>query len=563
MDQHAPETNGTPAGGRNVEDAVPAVRVIGPGRAGLSLARALEAVGWDVEHPLGRHDPVADAAEGVDLLVVATPDNAVEAVAALVRPVPTTVVAHLAGSLGLDVLAPHPRRAAIHPLVPLPDPATGAARLASGAWFAVAGDELAEKVVAALGGRAVTVAGAHRVLHHAAAVIAANHLVVLMAQVERIAGVTGVPLEAYIGLARAALDDVAEVGPAAALTGPVARGDMATVRRHLAALDPCERPPYAALAAAASRVAAGRRPQAVDRPLALLERGRDLRAVLDQVRAAGLTVGFVPTMGALHEGHLSLIRRSAAECDVTMVSVFVNPLQFGPGEDLATYPRDLEGDRRLAAAAGADVVFAPTVAEMYPEPTSTTVAVDGPLDVLEGASRPGHFAGVATVVAKLFSLAGPCRAYFGEKDWQQLVVVRRLALDLSFPVQVVGCPTVRDADGLACSSRNARLGAEERQAATVLHRALAGAASLVEAGERDPDVVRRRMAEVVASEPLVRLDYGEVVRAADLAPIDRLEGDLRLLVAARVGATRLIDNVGVAAPAVRSRPPLAAAERTG
>ncbi|HEX2274192.1 MAG TPA: pantoate--beta-alanine ligase [Acidimicrobiales bacterium] len=529
---------------------MPAVRVIGPGRAGLSLARALEGVGWDVERPLGRHDELAGAAEGVDLLVIAVPDRAVEAVAAAVRPVPTTVVAHLAGALGLDVLEPHRRRAAIHPLVPLPDPVTGAARLASGAWFAVAGDGLAGAVVEALGGRAVTVPDPHRVLHHAAAVIAANHLVALMGQVDRIAAVTGVPTEAYLGLSRAALADVEAVGPAAALTGPVARGDAATVRRHLAALDPSERPAYAALAAAAGRLVTehgerGRR----FLPLARLERGSDLRAVLDHARAVGLTVGLVPTMGALHEGHVSLIRRSAAECDVTAVSVFVNPLQFGPGEDLATYPRDLDGDLRLAAGAGADVVFAPTVAEMYPEPTTTTVAVDGPVDLLEGASRPGHFAGVATVVTKLFNLAGPCRAYFGEKDWQQLVVVRRLVGDLNFPVDVVGCPTVREPDGLACSSRNVRLSAEERRAATVLHRALADAAALVEAGERDPDVVRRRLAEVVATEPLARLDYAEVARAADLVPVDPLEGELRLLVAARVGATRLIDNLGVTAPA--------------
>ncbi|HEV3402226.1 MAG TPA: pantoate--beta-alanine ligase, partial [Acidimicrobiales bacterium] len=278
----------------------------------------------------------------------------------------------------------------------------------------------------------------------------------------------------------------------------------------------------------------------------------DLRAALDHARSAGLTVGLVPTMGALHQGHLSLIRRSAAECDLTVVTVFVNPLQFGPNEDLATYPRDLGADLRAAAAAGADVVFAPTVAEMYPEPTVTTVHVDGLVDVLEGASRPGHFAGVATVVAKLLNLAGPCRAYFGEKDWQQLVVVRRLVRDLDFPVEVVGCQTVRDRDGLACSSRNVRLSPDERRAATVLSRALADAAALVEARERDPDTIRRRLTEVVASEPLVRLDYAEVVRAADLAPLERLEGDVRLLVAARVGATRLIDNVGVTVPLERA-----------
>jgi pantoate--beta-alanine ligase len=530
-----------------VEDAVPAVRVIGPGRAGLALAQALEGVGWHVEPPLYRGDPV-DAAEGVDLLVVATPDGAVAEVAAAVRPVPTTVVAHLAGSLGLDVLQPHARRAAIHPLVPLPDAATGAARLASGAWFAVAGDRLAGDVVAALGGRAVGVADRHRALHHAAAVIAANHLVALLGQVERIAAVTGVPLDAYLGLAEAALADVAAVGPAAALTGPVARGDTATVRRHLAVLDPSERPAYAALAAAAHRLVTEhgeRRASSYDRPAARLDRGNDLRAVLDHARSAGLNVGLVPTMGALHEGHLALIRRSAAECDLTVVTVFVNPLQFGPNEDLATYPRDLEGDLRAAATAGADLVFAPAVAEMYPEPTVTTVHVDGPVEVLEGASRPGHFAGVTTVVAKLFNLAGPCRAYFGEKDWQQLVVVRRLVDDLDFPVEVVGCQTVRDPDGLACSSRNARLSPDERRAATVLHRALAEAVALVDAGERDPDAVRSRLVDVIASEPLVRLDYAEVRRAGDLAPVARLEGDIRLLVAAWAGTTRLIDNAAL------------------
>ena len=255
----------------------------------------------------------------------------------------------------------------------------------------------------------------------------------------------------------------------------------------------------------------------------VLDRGDQLRKELDAARAAGRTVGLVPTMGALHEGHASLIRRSAAECDVTAVTVFVNPLQFGPSEDFASYPRDLSRDVDVAAAAGAGLLFAPPVDDMYGEPPTVTVTVAGE-DVLEGASRPGHFDGVATVVAKLFNLAGPCRAYFGEKDWQQLRVVRRLVADLSFPVDVVACPTVREADGLALSSRNARLSVAERRAATVLHRALTTAA-----GAGDP---RRAMAEVVATEPLAILDYAEVV------------GD-RLLIAARIGGVRLIDNLEV------------------
>ena len=248
----------------------------------------------------------------------------------------------------------------------------------------------------------------------------------------------------------------------------------------------------------------------------VLDRGDQLRKELEAARTAGRTVGLVPTMGALHAGHASLIRRSAADCDVTAVTVFVNPLQFGPGEDLATYPRDLAGDVEVAAGAGAGLLFAPPVEEMYPDRPTVTVHVAGE-DVLEGASRPGHFDGVATVVAKLFNLAGPCRAYFGEKDWQQLRVVRRLVDDLSFPVEVVGCPTVREADGLALSSRNVRLSAEERRAATVLYRALTAHPG-------------RRMADVVAEEPLATLDYAEVLPD-------------RLVIAARLGDVRLIDNL--------------------
>ncbi|MGI9032153.1 MAG: pantoate--beta-alanine ligase [Acidimicrobiales bacterium] len=287
------------------------------------------------------------------------------------------------------------------------------------------------------------------------------------------------------------------------------------------------------------------------RPLDLIA---DLRSVLDEARAGGVTVGLVPTMGALHEGHLSLVHRSVAERDVTAVTVFVNPLQFGSADDLATYPRTLEADVAAAHGAGADLVFAPPVAEMYPagrrlawperSGSATTVTVDGLDGVFEGASRPGHLAGVATVVAKLFNIAGPCRAYFGEKDWQQLLVVRRLARDLSFPVEVVGCPTVREPDGLACSSRNVRLSADERRSARALHQALVSAAARVEAGERQADVVRAHLARALAEAPGVRPDYTDVVRADDLGPLERLAGPVRLLVAAHVGATRLIDNLG-------------------
>ena len=230
------------------------VRVVGAGRAGGALGLALERVGWTVEPALGRGDDLAGAAHGVDLLVLAVPDRAIAEVAAAVDPDPDTVVVHLAGSLGLDVLAGHPRPAALHPLVALPDPETGAARLADGAWFAVAGDPLVERVVADLGGHAFTVADEDRTRYHAAAVIASNHLVALLGQVERVAP-PGVPLEAFLALVRGTVDNVDALGPAAALTGPVARGDWATVERHLAALPEDERPAYEAMVAQARRLA--------------------------------------------------------------------------------------------------------------------------------------------------------------------------------------------------------------------------------------------------------------------------------------------------------------------
>ncbi len=237
-----------------------------------------------------------------------------------------------------------------------------------------------------------------------------------------------------------------------------------------------------------------------------------------------------------------------ADADLVVASIFVNPLQFGAGEDLAAYPRDLARDTELSEAAGVDLLFTPTVEEMYPRPLLTTVTVDEITDRFEGAARPTHFAGVATVVAKLLSIVGPCRAYFGEKDWQQLCVVRRMVDDLSLPVDVVGCATVREDDGLARSSRNVYLGPDERAAAPVLRRALLAGAAAIEAGERDPSVVEARMAELVATESLVELDYAAAVDAATLAALAPLAGDVRLLIAARVGKPRLLDNLGVTVP---------------
>ncbi|MBA2437036.1 MAG: pantoate--beta-alanine ligase [Acidimicrobiia bacterium] len=280
----------------------------------------------------------------------------------------------------------------------------------------------------------------------------------------------------------------------------------------------------------------------------VIERVAELAGALDAERAAGHGVGLVPTMGALHAGHASLIERAARECDVVCATVFVNPLQFGPGEDYDAYPRHLDADVAAAEKAGATLVFAPGPADMFPAERRTWVHVGGLGDVLEGASRPGHLDGVATVVAKLFALAGRCRAYFGDKDYQQLVVVRRLVADLSFPVDVVACPTVRDVDGVALSSRNRFLGADERAAAPVLFRALRAGAASVLAGELDPAEVASLVVAIVEAEPLVTLDYAEVVDAATLEVPEKLDGELRLLVAVRLGQTRLIDSVGVVVP---------------
>jgi pantoate--beta-alanine ligase len=253
-------------------------------------------------------------------------------------------------------------------------------------------------------------------------------------------------------------------------------------------------------------------------------------------------------MGALHAGHLSLIRRAAADCDVVAVSDYVNPLQFGPSEDLTAYPRDIAADCRLAAEVGAHLVFAPTTGELWPEPPLTTVRIEGLTEPLEGRFRPGHFDGVATIVTKLFALSGPCSAYFGEKDFQQLVVIRRLVSDLSLPTEVIGCPTVRDPDGLALSSRNAYLDPAERAAAPQLYYALlAGKRAVEDDGERDPDRVVEAMARCLSREPRFVLDYAEVVDPDRLTRPDVIRGEVRLLVAARLGRARLIDNVAALA----------------
>ena len=270
----------------------------------------------------------------------------------------------------------------------------------------------------------------------------------------------------------------------------------------------------------------------------------ELRAALAQPRKDARTIGLVPTMGALHDGHLSLIRRAATECDEVVVSLFVNPAQFEDAADLDVYPRDEARDAELAAAAGAHFLFAPPVAEVYPAGFSTRVFIDGPLTAsLEGAHRgPEHFEGVATVVAKLFNMVGPQVAYFGQKDAQQALVIRKLVEDLDFPVRVEICPTVREADGLALSSRNAHLAGRDRDRALALNSALRAAADAVDAGERDPAAVAAT-ARAAMTDFSVEPEYLALVDPATLDPVTSIEGDVLVALAARVGNTRLIDNV--------------------
>lgn len=269
-------------------------------------------------------------------------------------------------------------------------------------------------------------------------------------------------------------------------------------------------------------------------------------STLDELRSARLsldgTVGLVPTMGYLHEGHLSLIRRAKEECDHVVVSIFVNPTQFGPKEDLSKYPRDLDRDLSLIAPLGTDIVWIPSAEMMYPKGYQTWVEVEAITSSLEGAMRPGHFRGVTTVVAKLFNAVQPHKAYFGQKDAQQAAVIRRMALDLNFPIEIVVCPTVREADGLAMSSRNVYLDPEQREAATVLFRSLSAAKELFESRERDAEAIRRRMREVLAGEPLAEPQYVSCADYDSLEELTEIRGKALLSMAVFIGKTRLIDN---------------------
>jgi pantoate--beta-alanine ligase len=279
------------------------------------------------------------------------------------------------------------------------------------------------------------------------------------------------------------------------------------------------------------------------------------RAACESARQEMRNVGLVPTMGALHEGHRSLLATARDRSGFVAMTLFVNPLQFAAGEDLQTYPRRPQADLEVAERAGCDVVFQPAVPEMYPAGEPEVTVDPGPLgDRLEGAERPGHFRGVLTVVDKLFGLAGPCRAFFGEKDAQQLALIRRMVRDLDLPIDIVQCPTVREPDGLALSSRNARLSEAERAAAPVLWQALCDGRGLVERGVHEARWIREEMAGVVASQPLAHLGYAAVVDLETWEDVERIRRPVRLLIAARIGATRLIDNTTALPPAFAARP---------
>lgn len=268
----------------------------------------------------------------------------------------------------------------------------------------------------------------------------------------------------------------------------------------------------------------------------------ETKAQIKEWKKQGLTVGLVPTMGFLHEGHQSLIKKAVEENDRVVVSVFVNPIQFAPNEDLETYPRDLEADKRLCDSTGADLIFHPTPEEMYPEGFSTHIQMENLTKELCGKTRPTHFGGVCTVVGKLFNIVQPNRAYFGQKDAQQLAIIKRMVRDLNFDLEIVGCPIIREPDGLAKSSRNTYLNAEERKAALILSKAIKLGKEMVENGERNAQTVIKAMTDKINSEPLARIDYVNVVDALSIEPLEVIKGEVLVAIAVYIGKTRLIDN---------------------
>jgi pantoate--beta-alanine ligase len=275
----------------------------------------------------------------------------------------------------------------------------------------------------------------------------------------------------------------------------------------------------------------------------LIETIDELQSELGAYRKMGKTIGFVPTMGYLHEGHISLVKASKKDNDITVMSIFVNPTQFGPNEDFESYPRDLSGDSKKAEEGGADLIFAPSVQEMYPSGYNTFIDVYGITDKMCGKLRPGHFRGVCTVVAKLFNIVRPDRAYFGQKDAQQVAVIRRMNKDLNMGIEIISCPIIREEDGLAKSSRNVYLNADERKAALILSRTLARATDIIKGGETDISRIKTIMEEDISKEKLAKIDYVEISQADTLEEVSSAAGTLLVALAVKIGNTRLIDNV--------------------
>lgn len=485
------------------------VHVIGArGRVGSAVAARLAERG------------VALGADEPDIVLLCVPDRAIHEVAATISQGPW--VAHVSGATPLGALTPHARRFSVHPLQTFTfdrgaeqlDGATGAVSAEDPTALAVATD-----LAALLGLRPFPLPDDRRVLYHAGAVMAGNYLVTLRRAGGALLEAAGAPPEALEPLMRRVIENDF------ALTGPIDRGDWETVDRHLAAIhdeQPEVEEAYRALmrlTACQVGAAPGAAAHAADGSLRVCRTVADLRAALTTHR--GGTVGLVPTMGALHAGHRALLDAAREECDTVVLTLFVNPSQFSDAADLNGYPRDETRDLAAAADAGVDLVFAPDAAELYPAGYQTWVDVTELGSTLEGSHRPGHFRGVATVCLKLFTIARPDRAYFGQKDAQQVEVVRRMARDLHLETEIVVVPTVRDADGLALSSRNERLSAADRARALALPRALATG---------DADEARRVLVEA-------GLDPDYVVVAPFDPPV--------LAAAVRVGDVRLIDNAPV------------------
>jgi pantoate--beta-alanine ligase len=472
------------------------VQVVGAGRVGSAIAARLAERGV-------RLDP-----DEPDLVLLCVPDRAIADVARSVAPGPW--IAHVSGATPLAALDPHERRFGLHPLQTFTR-SKGAEQL-DGAFAAVTAetDEARAAGLALarlLGLQSFALSDDRRVLYHAGAAVASNYLVTLRRAAGRLLEDAGAPPDALDPLMRRTIENGFE------LTGPIARGDWETVRSHEAAIEEAEPallPTYRELARTTALLAA---------PRGAMEVTRTVESTREALRRRGGTVGLVATMGALHEGHLSLLRAAREECDTVVMSLFVNPTQFAAGEDHDRYPRDEAHDLALAQEHGIDLVFAPAVDELYPPGHDTWVDVEELGSTLEGEHRPGHFRGVATVCCKLFGIVRPDRAYFGQKDAQQVAVLRRMVRDLFLDVELRVLPTVRDADGLALSSRNAYLSPEERTRALTLPHALA---------TRDPERAR-----ALLSADGLEVDYVAV------APFDPPV----LAAAVRVGGTRLIDNV--------------------